>query len=154
MLQPQEQSDETTYKFEMEGVAIKIRAQSSPVRVRKLPLGSPQDYHPEEGDFIPTRLVIHFEIIDENGNYPTAFDPPYELEVRYTAEDMARARNLGASLTLWYYDGKNWQPFTEEKHGFRLLPDRLKLQHERIETGGCGIAYITNWADPPVGWSP
>jgi len=148
----QEQCDESTHRFEAEGVAIRIRAQSRPVKVRKLPLLRREDYPPKQGDFIPARLVINFEIVYEDGSLPPEFTPPFELEVRYTAEDLERARAAGGSPSLWFFNGDEWVPFTKEKHHFRLVPDRLSLEGQLVETGGFGVAYIRNWADPPVGW--
>jgi len=155
MLQNHEQADEAIYKFESEEVAITIRAQSSPVHVRKLSLPKLEDLPANADGFKPSRLVINFEVVDEEENIPPEFAPPFELQVRYTAEDLGRARDAGGSLTLWFFDGIKWNPFTEQKHRFRLIPDRLRLQTPlNDEEGGYGIAYITKWYDPPVGWSP
>ena len=105
----------------------------------------------------PKEVVIHFEIVDDQGALIKDFNPPFELAVRYTAEDLRRAN--GAPLTLWFFNGVNWIQFTKEKHHFRLIPDRLDLESlssegKLVETGGYGVAYIWDWNDPAVGWHP
>jgi len=104
------------------------------------------------GVFKPGRLIFNFGVVDENDPevYLEEFDPPIELRVRYEEEDVIRAEAAGESLRLafWNEDEKRWILFTAEKHNFRLEPD------ESPGTGGFGVAEISHWRDPQVGWGP
>ncbi len=134
-----------------EGVAVDVPPQKSRVRVRKvkLPLLTERDM-PARGDFRPGRLVINFELVDDDApdTVLTEFDPPFELRVRYTQADLDRAAAANRPLRLAFWDGSDWVVFTPEKHGFELQPD------EKPGRGGIGFARIARWSDPAVGWGP
>jgi hypothetical protein len=118
------------------------------VKVKKLPLGSLSDMPAAPGKFQPARLVINFGVVEEDHDdiFVTEFDPPIELRVRYTQGDLQRAQQDGQSLTLAFWNGSEWVPFTQQKHQFRLEPSG------QGQSGGLGVATIRNWGDPPVGW--
>ena len=134
-----------------EGVSVVVPEQKSGVKVRKDKLKLPplRDM-PGNPDFKPGRVVINFELVDDDapGTVLAEFDPPFELRVRYTHADLNRARKVGRPLTLAFWDGKTWVPFTREKHGFELRPDA------KPDAGGVGYALISRWGDPAVGWGP
>jgi hypothetical protein len=135
------------------GVALDVPGQVSKVKVRKVRLALPalKDV-PGTAAFRPGRLVINFELVDDDRPEVVLkkFDPPFELRVRYTRADWKRAEAAKQALTLAYWDGKTWVPFTPKKHGFELQPDR----DEDPSTGGVGYARISDWDDPAVGWGP
>ncbi len=134
--------------FDTEGVTVTIPDQKRKIGVRKLALGQPESMPSVKGGFQPARLVLNFELFDEDqpDAYLVEFEQPFELRVRYTRADLERAEREGAALALGFWDGKSWVRFTAEKHGFHLLPDANPAK------GGFGVVSIREWGDPPVGW--
>jgi hypothetical protein len=63
--------------------------------------------------------------------------------VRYTAKDVRDAGDRDPILGFW--DGAKWVRF-KEKHQFRLEADGPG------QSGGFGVAVISDWVDPPLGW--
>jgi hypothetical protein len=133
------------------GVSVHVPDQKSGIRVRKVRLELPplRDM-PGGPDFQPGRLVVNFELVDDDkpSMVLTEFEPPVELRVRYTRDDLDRARAAEQPLTLAFWDGKVWVPFTRKKHDFELQP------YPEPGTGGIGFARISRWGDPAVGWGP
>ncbi len=136
--------------FPDEGVRVTVPAQKDKKTLRavKLPLGTLGSMPGAPGRFQPERLVINFALEEEGkpGTYLTEFDPPIELRVRYTKADHDRASRAGHTLKLAFWDGGKWVPFTPQKHQFRLEPDA------NPNKGGHGVAVISRWDDPPIGW--
>jgi hypothetical protein len=135
-------------EFGDEGATIIIPDQKKKISARKLDKGSLDKMRPVKGGFQPARLVVNFELYDEDqpDKYLVEFDAPFELRVRYTKADLKRAEQEGAALALGFWDGSDWVRFTLEKHGFHLEPDADP------EKGGLGVVSIKKWGDPPVGW--
>ena len=135
-------------EFDTEGVTITIPDQKRKINVRKLGLGQLDSMPSFQGGFRPARLVVNFELYDEDqpDAYLVEFEQPFELIVRYTKADLQRAAREGTSLALGFWDGSAWVRFTPEKHGFRLQPDADP------EKGGFGVVSIARWGDPPVSW--
>ena len=135
-------------EFDTEGVAITIPDQKRKIGARKLAKGSLDKMKPIKGGFQPDRLVVNFELYDEDqpDKYLVEFDQPFELKVRYTKADLKRAERDGAPLALGFWDGSMWVRFTAEKHGYHLQPD------VDPEKGGFGVVSIAKWGDPPVSW--
>lgn len=134
--------------FRKEAVVVKFPGQACPVQVERLgiPMGIPMKTAP--GEFQPFRLVINLVMVDaaQPGNQVDVFDPPIEVRIRYTADDLAQAKEAGRTLSLGFWDGTQWIRFTPEKHQFRLkalsTPD----------AGGWGIVNISHWGDPTHAW--
>ena len=135
-------------EFAVEGVTITIPDQKRKIGVRKLGLGHMESMPSVQGGFRPARLVLNFELYDEDhpDSYLVEFDQPFELKVHYTKADLQHAERDGAPLALGFWDSSAWVRFTPEKHGFRLQPDA------NPEKGGFGVVSISKWGDPPVGW--
>lgn len=135
-------------EFGDEGATIIIPDQMKKISARKLDKGSLDRMKPVEGGFQPARLVVNFELYDEDqpDKYLVELDAPIELRVRYTKADLKRAEQEGATLALGYWDGSGWVRFTLEKHSYHLEPD------VDPEKGGFGVVTIKKWGDPPVGW--
>jgi hypothetical protein len=135
-------------EFDTEGLTITIPDQKRRINVRKLGLGKMESMPPVKGGFQPHRLVMNFELYDEDqpDDYLVEFDQPFELKVRYTRADLQRAEREGAALALGFWDGKTWVRFTAEKHAYHLLPDADPAN------GGFGVVTITKWGDPSVSW--
>jgi len=148
------QESSKVFRFETEIANVKIPAQKSNKKLIAIKLTSKTlaEVPETEGVFKPGRLIINFAVIDEEkpAGYLEAFDPPIELRVRYEEEDflLAQAANEPLTLAFWNEDEERWILFTAEKHNFRLERD------ESPGTGGFGVAEISHWGDPQVGWGP
>jgi hypothetical protein len=142
------------FRFETEIANVTIPAQASNKKLIAIKLTSKTLVEvPETTDvFKPGRLIFNFAVIDEEKpeGYLKEFDPPIELRVRFEEEDDIRAKAAGKSLQLafWKEDEERWILFTAEKHNFRLERD------ESPGTGVFGVAEISHWGDPQVGWGP
>jgi hypothetical protein len=83
-------------------------------------------------DFLPSRLVINFEIVDAStGELLTYFDPPIRLRVALTEEEQ---RYPELALGFWDEVVGRWVAFGDSKHSFFL-------------EGGFGYATLTGWGD-------
>lgn len=137
-------------KFDAEGVSVTLPVQKKPVKIKakKLPLGALESMKPVKDGFQPKRLVLNLGLEDEDdpSKILNEFDPPIELRVRYTKADLDRAGRAGTPLSLAYWYGNQWIRFTKEKHQFELQPNA------NPESGGVGVAMISNWGDPPIAW--
>ncbi len=148
------QESSKVFHFKREIANVTIRPQASQRALKAIALKSKTlaEVPETRGVFKPGRLIFNFGVVDENDPevYLEEFDPPIELRVRYEEEDVIRAEAAGKSLQLafWNEDEKRWILFTAEKHNFRLEPD------ESPGTGGFGVAEISHWRDPQVGWGP
>jgi len=134
------------FEFDAGNVRVTLPTQKKKAKVEKLAI-DPDLERRETARFKPSRVVINFQVVDEDDPQTvlTEFDPKFELRVRYTPADSQAAQSANKSLTLAYWDGSTWVIFTQEKHEFRLEPDA----HGQ---GGFGIAMIKSWGDPPIAW--
>jgi hypothetical protein len=137
------------FKFDAEETTVDLKPQQSGKRVRivKLPSKNMNDV-PERVDvFKPGRLVMNFAGEDEDnpGPFITHFDPPLELRVKFKKADQDGAADGKPKLAFWSEVENNWVLFTAEKHQF-------ELQFNASGKGGTGVAFITHWGDPQIGW--
>lgn len=128
------------------GVTVEVPSQSKAVKVETRPL--PNNMPATPGVFSPGRILVNFVVVEENdpSKMVTAFNPPLKLTVQYTEEDTHRATNAGKALTLAFWNGSSWVPFTKAKHKFTLKPDGTG--------GGSATLEVSHWGDPPLGWGP
>lgn len=135
------------FVFDKEGVAINIPGQSKKLKAVSLPIDIPTAAQEAAGLRI-IRTLINVVLVDEDDpdTFLSEFDPPFELKVRYTADDFQQAQDLGGQLSLAVYINDEWMLLTKEKHRYQLLPDNNPA------AGGFGVAQISNWGDPPVAW--
>jgi len=135
------------FKFKDGDVEIKV-SMGQKAKVKKFPLGKKKDYKSKVSKFVPQRLVINFGLVDEDdeNNILTEFDPPIEVKIRYKQKDIETAEEGKGNLRLAYWNGEDWEYFTEEKHGFRLVPN------SKPGKGGYGYVKISRWGDPPLAW--
>ena len=135
------------FKFEDEDVEIKVSSELK-AKAKKFPLGKKKDYKPKDSKFVAKRLVINFGLVDEGdeGNVLTDFDPPIEVKIRYKQKDIEAAEAAKSNLRLAYWNGEDWEYFTEKKHDFKLVPD------PKPDKGGYGYVEISRWGDPPLAW--
>ncbi len=120
--------------------------------------------HPDQ--FTPHRIVMNLVFVDPD--HPEAvrdeFEPAVTLQVRYTDEDLTRARNtlehkaqaeqrerkegeptqdqILAALELGYWDGSRWIKFTPKDHGYSITKDAV------------ASVSIKAWADRQIGAGP
>ena len=138
-----------TRRFKNGDVEVIIPDQKKvPVDVREVSAPSLEQTPPVHIGFHPFRIVIGLEYFDpthENAGVGQ-FDPPLEVHIRYTAQDLAIATNARRALRLGFWDGTRWLLFTESKHDFRLEPDQAP------GTGGWGKVKVKDWNDPPKAW--
>jgi len=142
-------SNAKKHEFSAEGVTINLPKQQKKTRVEKLSRSPLADMPAASGGFQPGRVVINFQIVDEDDpeTVLTEFNPKFELRIRYTPADLKRAQNAGKPLELAFWDGAKWVKFTPEKHDF-------KLEADPQGGGGFGVAMIGSWGDPNIAWGP
>ena len=141
--------------FDTEKIKVTVPWQKRQVQIKKLDLVWPDGredkaaVQTEPRALQPHRLVINFEIVERSNpdQLTLNFDPPLTLEVAYTADDWRHAEELKQPLTLFFWDGKKWSPFTDGKHQLKRIPDA------NGQTGKF-IAYVKNWDDRQIGWGP
>ena len=135
------------FKFEAEEVEIKVPKELK-AKAKKFPLGKKKDYKSKDSEFVAKRLVINFGLVDEDNedNVLTEFNPPIEVKIRYKQKDIESVDEAKSSLRLAYWNGKDWEYFTEKKHDFKLVPD------SKADNGGYGYVEISQWGDPPLAW--
>jgi hypothetical protein len=138
----------TRKHFRKENVIVTIPARPRPVSVVRLDLPDEQSMRPVPGGFQPFRLVINLKVVDaaQPDSEVSVFDPPIEVRVHCTADDLARATAIGKPLSLGFWDGRQWIRFTPEKHQFHLEPEASPAK------GGWGVVNISHWGDPTKAW--
>ncbi len=142
---------EKKFHFDEEKVTITVPVQKGKrAKAVKLPLGKLDEMKGKKDGFKPGRLVINFNLVDEDDpeTILTEFDPPFELRIRYSRGDLERAGRANKPLELGFWNGSEWVVFTPEKHQFELQPDSQE------NAGGYGVALISHWGDPNIGWGP
>jgi hypothetical protein len=133
--------------FEKQGVYLTIPSRMPRVMVKTLPIEVPIGIQATTG-IQPIRPIINIVLYnrDDPNNYLTEFNPPFEIQVRYTADDLSEANARGADLKLAFWNGSEWNLFTHAKHNFELHPNADP------STGGIGTVKISSWGDPPIAW--
>lgn len=136
------------FNFDQEGVTVTLPDQARRRKAISLPVDPVAKMPANPGGFQPHRVVINVAVVDEDkpDEYLQEMDPPFELRVRYTRGDLEKAQKSGGELKLAFWDGSQWVVFTQEKHRFELQPA------DQGEGGGFGVAYISHWGDPNIGW--
>lgn len=113
-----------------------------------LPIGNLEELKSDKDEFKPYRLVINVELVLDPSvpeEHISDFDPPIELGVRYTEEDVKAAGGLG-NLQLGFWDEENnyWVSFAQNsKYNFKVDGDEL---------GGYIWVTIFSWGDRYIGY--
>lgn len=72
------------------------------------------------------------------------FDPPLELRVGYTTDDVVSNKGKFKELKLAFWNGNKWVMISDSEHEYDILPPN---------TGQVAEVKISNWAgDPPIAW--
>lgn len=134
------------FEFDAGDVRVTVPSQKKKAKVEKLAKDTALE-RKELAGFKPIRVVINFQVVDEDDPQTilTEFDPKFELRVRYTPADSQAAQRANKELTLAYWNGSTWVKLTREKHEFRLEPNPQGQ-------GGFGVAMIKSWGDPNIVW--
>jgi hypothetical protein len=143
------ETDGVVYEFPEVGVTVTVPPQNnfSDVVLERLPLEGVPEMESDEEYFKLGRLVINF-ILYESENPEVIleeFDPPIEVQVKFTPADVEFADVGEKELAFAFWDGNEWIRFTEEKHQFNLNP----LEEDLIYSGFAQV-FIQNWSDPSV----
>jgi len=135
------------FEFLSEGVTVILPFQGRSIRIFQLPLNPNDEMPVDQRNFNIVRNVINLKLsIDEGGNSMiTEFDPPIELQVKYTSFDYAAS---SGKLNLTYWDGNKWVYFADVHQNYQLLP----FFPDRREIGGIAIVRISAWDDPHIAW--
>jgi len=133
--------------YEDEGVWVTIPPQDSGHFMWFEKVSDPLDTIPTEmlgtpGVFQPSDIRIGFQVweqlADGSSQIMQKFSPPMVLRVKITPRALEE-KKIPGPLRLAFWDGSEWELFTELKHLFRLTPKS-------------GIAVIRDWGDPMVAW--
>ena len=131
------------------GVAVVVPWQDEvgPVDVVSLPLGAIQDL-PGNDDFMPTRLVIDFKVVDADGKTVTDFAPDgITILVIYTEEDVRKAGGLDRLiLGYWHEELEQWNVLTWSEQPPSPL---LSLGPGSV---GLASAKVSSWGDRHIAW--
>ena len=131
------------------GVAVEVPWQDEvgQVDVVSLPLGAIEDL-PGNDNFMPTRLVIDFKVIDAKGRTVTDFAPDaMTILVIYTEEDVKNADGLdNLKLGYWHEELEQWNALTwsEQPSSPFLSPGPGSV--------GLASAEVSSWGDRRIGW--
>lgn len=131
-----------------EGMIVDFPESAQNIRVRKVAGKRLEDFPGKaDDDFTPHRLVIVFDLYDEDNPDATSGDlsQPVTVRIRYTPQDVASAGGLD-KLRLGYYKDGQWKRFSSKKDKFTLESDTGNPNQ------GNGVVEFTRWGDPPMGW--
>jgi len=109
---------------------------------------------PPDKKFVAKRTVINVKLLRvQNGEAEpaTTFDPPIQIEIHYKKEDDID----GKECAFWSTGTKRWEKFTSKVHGFDPVKYDSKIHKNRKDDFvGFGVATISDWPDPVIGWGP
>ena len=146
--------EQGTAEWVGDGVKVFVPVQKSGIMIEIRPriYGNPPDIQfDKEGDFRIIRRLINFEIVLAGTAAPVKkFDPPAQLQVCISEDDIAQAGELNKLVLGWYdYEKNVWHV---------LIRD---INPEILDQEGCpypgyfGAITIDIegiWADPPMAW--
>lgn len=134
--------------FRKEDVNVRYHGHGKTVTAKRvLPLPALADLPATAGVFKPFRIVIYLKLTDttQKGKKVLKFDPPIEVNVRYTEKDLALAEQAGGELKLADWDGKKWILFTKAAHNYHLE------QWDPVKGRGWCVVHLSAYGDPPIG---
>lgn len=137
-----------TIQFDAEGVTLSIPALSRKVAVRKGNPGALRDKPSTGADFRPIRLVLEFDLYDEDApEAPLAgMEAGFMLRVRYIGADVRAAGGKRENLKLGLYKAGRWKVISNAQHAYTLQPG------QESDESGFGQVTISDWGDPTVAW--
>lgn len=135
------------------GVKVTVDWQGYEVKVLRLPQATLAEMQSLDDEFKPRRLLLNVVVarVDDADRLVTKFDPPLQLEIAYSQEDLDIAlKHELKHPQLGFWDGCKWVLFREEKH--RLQHVAAEKPTEQIV--GYAIVTLSEWADPCIGAGP
>ncbi len=138
----------TEHHFNLHGVRVRIAPQEDgrPVDVQGVDAEvAPEAIHPAvrigtPSEFRLGRYVMNIDLFKSNA---ADLNPPAQIWVALTAEDLARARSSD-NLKLAYWNGGQWVIFTASKHHFHVV------KPDNAGEAGYAVADFMRWGDPPL----
>lgn len=92
-------------------------------------------------------IVLYYKNDDDNYDPSEAiqnFDPPLEIRVGYTINDVGKNKGNYKRLKLAFWNGEKWVIISDSDHDYHILPP---------DTAQVAEVKISNWAgDPPIAW--
>lgn len=117
----------------------------------EVPEGIPENIPQETENFKLIRIIANLALFrsdhleEENYEEPLQeFDPPIEIRINYSKEDVRKANGDISQLKLAYWDLEKWVIISDRSHEYQVLPS---------STAPIAEAKIRSWADDPIlGW--
>jgi len=133
-------------EFPEKGVEIVVppQQQVDKVSVEEIITTNWDEIKEEKSDFIAKREALNFQVVDSSNTQLTDFDPPIELKVNFTFDDLKESIENNKLISLAFWNGSRWVRFTEKKHN--LSVHLTKINH----WVGYFVVKISNWGDPSV----
>lgn len=141
--------------FDDEGVTFIFPAALDDIFVERFPKKTPK----AGSRFQMKRFLINVKLFKKTGDkitYPSKFNPPFKIEIHYKDIDDTNAGG-SAQKQCGYHDGTGWVIFDQNTHGFKpkvYNPNNSAIPKPKKAHKGAGVAKISTWPDPVVGWGP
>lgn len=104
---------------------------------------------------VPGRKIANFYFEDSQGKAVTDFDPPVELRVKITADDLARKKGQKFRLVFWHNQNQHWREI--EDQWVVMHPNGKFFEDVSVSPGGGNdiVVQLSYWPDDPaVGSAP
>jgi len=135
------------------GVKVTVGWQGYEVNVLRLPQATLEEMQSPDDEFKPRRLLLNVVVAraDDADRLVSKFDPPLQLEIAYSQEDLdiALKRDL-KHPQLGFWDGCKWVLFREEKHSLK----HVTADKPTEQAVGYALVTLSEWADPCIGAGP
>jgi len=135
------------------GVTVTVEWQGYEVKVLRLPQATLEEMQSPDDEFKPRRLLLNVVVAraDDTDRLVTKFDPPLQLEIAYSQEDLDIALKRALKHPqLGFWDGCKWVLFREEKHSLK----HVAAEKPTEEIIGYAVVTLSEWADPSIGAGP
>ena len=139
--------------YDDKGVKVTVEWQGYEVKVLRIPQARLEEMQSPDDEFKPRRLLLNVVVAraDDLDQLVTKFEPPLQLDIAYSQEDLDFARKHEMTYPqLGFWDGCKWVLFSEKKHGLKMV-DAAKPTSQAV-----GFAHVTlsEWSDPSIGAGP
>jgi hypothetical protein len=105
---------------------------------------------------VPGRKIVNFYFKDAQGKVVTDFDPPVELRVKITADDIARKKGQKFKLVFWHDKNQQWREI-EDNWVVRHVTNEKFFEDPSVSLGGGNdiVVQLCYWpGDPMIGAGP
>jgi hypothetical protein len=99
---------------------------------------------------VPGRRIVNFYFADAQGNAVNEFDPPVELRVKITADDLARKKGQKFKLVFWHDHNQHWREI--EDHWTVMHAKGKFFEDPSVSPGGGNdiVVQLSHWPDDPA----